>query len=291
MIQFLTFVALFSCIYSFPANSQAILDRTLYAEDFDSGKAVNDITGLVVLHIFSFAKCNPILRPEVRSECFNERLQSSGEIKVDFEAIVIDGWYFSDLTNKHTPGAPPRKESNVPALSSSRLLYLKLLKTKPPHEAYYLNTLKVILASPKMDFIFEHMLEMRDLPNGITAHVVYDRYSLRFFTVLDKLRKHFIGEPFKHKRMQARGEATSNKGLMKRRGTISSIQEVIPTRKRKASSMSPMMHRTVHEVHDFEPLGVDTAEDDTVLLEYAHRFCGTGFDETYLSGTSFKSNP
>ena len=35
------------------------------------------------------------------------------------------------------------------------------------------------------------------------------------------------------------------------------------------------MHRTVHEVHDFELLGVDTAEDDGVLHAFAKTFGGT----------------
>ena len=33
---------------------------------------------------------------------------------------------------------------------------------------------------------------MKNLPNGVTAHVVHDRYSFIFVTVLDNLREHFL---------------------------------------------------------------------------------------------------
>ena len=70
---------------------------------------------------------------------------------------------------------------------------------------------------------------------------------------------------------------------LKKRGQVSSIQSTL---KRKAASMSPIMHRTVHQVHYFEPLGVYTAEDDGVLHAFAKTFGGPA-----IGGTAFNSDP
>ena len=121
MIHFVTIFASFSCI---DATFQDLLDKHLYAEDFNSKKASNTLIGLATMHIFSFAECVvPVLSQKGRSECFNKRLQSGGNIEVDFEAIVFDGWYFSELANKHTPYTPGRDQGGPPVLSSSHRLY------------------------------------------------------------------------------------------------------------------------------------------------------------------------
>ena len=192
------------------------------------------LIGLATMHIFSFAEClNPLLSFEGISACFNQRLQSGGNIKDDFKAIVENGWSFSEITSSENTLNIERQGSE-PALSSSRKLYLQLMKTEPSNEAY-LDTLKAILLSRELDFIFKHMLEMNNLPNQVTAHVVYDRYSPHFFTVLDNLRKHFYGKDFKKTRIRARRAAAKKRLIpnLKLRRQVSSVQ---PTLKRKASN-------------------------------------------------------
>ena len=127
MIHFLLIIASFSRINAGDsADFQAILDTHLYAKNFNLKKASHTLIRLAMLHIFSFAKCvsvNPFLSLEEGRECFNERLKS-GNIKTDFEEIVIDEWSSSKLTSKNTPDARTRIQRNVSALNSSRLLYL-----------------------------------------------------------------------------------------------------------------------------------------------------------------------